>query len=156
MSNQNRYNAEEGHRSKTGKTFVRVAKSGRVYYHNPTAYKDKKAEERKKLEAEGRQLRGEYDSQRVKPLCYDEKHPAYMRYFEKKVQIRSEYPNWVWMTREECREYYKRIWDLMGEEDFKEWKWDTRTMEERTKDEWWREKDEKDRNYDGTGDEYRI
>jgi hypothetical protein len=155
MSNQNRYNADEGHKSKTGKTFVRVAKSGRVYYHNPNAYKDKRRELQKKLEEEGRELRGEYDTQRTKPLCYDENHPAYMRYYEKKLQIRNEYPNWVHMRRDEYREYFRRIWDLMQEEDYKEWKWDTRTLEEKSKDDWWREKDERDRNYNGSGEEYR-
>jgi hypothetical protein len=155
MSNQNRYNADEGHLSKTGKTIVRIAKSGRVYYHNPNAYRDKRRELQKKLEEEGRELRGEYNNQRVKPLCYDENHPAYLRYFEKKVQIRGEYPNWVYMKRDEHREYFSRIWDLMQGEDYKEWKWDTRTMEERVKDEWWREKDEKDSNYNGSGEEYR-
>jgi hypothetical protein len=155
MSNPNRYNAEEGHISRSGKTIVRTAKSGRVYYHNPNAYKDKQKELQKKLEEEGRELRGEYDTQRIKPLCYDESHPAYMRYFQKKVEIRNQYPGWKWMTRDEYREYFRRIWDLMQEEDYKEWKWDTRTMEERVKDNWWKEKDEKDRNYNGSGEEYR-
>jgi hypothetical protein len=155
MSKQQRYNQPVGHLSKSGKTIVRTAKSGRKYYHNPTAYEDKRNELQKKLEEEGKEPRGEYDNQRVKPLCSDKKSPVYMRYFEKKLKIRRQYPNWVNMSREQHRQYFSRIWDLMQEEDYKEWNWERRTCREREKDNWWMEKNEKDSNYDGSGEEYR-
>lgn len=150
-----RYQSQEGSRSRTGKTIVRIAKSGRKYYHNPTKYKERKAELNKKLEEEGALLRGEYDNQRINPLCQDKDSEAYMRYFELKSKIREDYPTWVRMSREQHREYFGRVLELMEGDDYKEWKWETRTFREREKDEWWEEKNEKDKYYDGHGEEYR-
>jgi hypothetical protein len=154
MNNKQRYLKDDGQLSRSGKTIVRTSKSGRKYYHNPTKYKEIKEELNKKLTEEGKILRGEYDNQRVKPLCTDKKSPAYMRYFETKSKIRGEYPTWVRMSREQHREYFSRVLELMQGEDYKEWRWESRTFREREKDEWWEEKNEKDKRYNGHSDEY--
>jgi hypothetical protein len=155
MNKGQRYNKEEGHRSKTGRTIVRVTKDGRKYYHNPNKYYERKAkidEERKK---EGLPPITGKDFTRSKPYCYDPKSPSYMRFWKKKEEIRNEYPKWVHMNREQCREYYSRVWDLIqNDADYQQWKWETRTMADKEDDEWWEEKKRKDQNYDGHGDEY--
>jgi len=150
-----RYQSQEGSRSRSGKTIVRIAKSGRKYYHNPTKYRETKEELNKKLEEEGKELRGEYDNQRIKPICTDKDSQAYMRYFQLKSKIRGDYPTWVRMSREQYREYFSRVLDLMQGDDYKEWRLENRTFREREKDEWWKEKNEKDKDYDGHGEDYR-
>jgi hypothetical protein len=159
MSNEQRYYKEAGEVSKTGKTYVRVSKSGRKYYHNPTRYKEIKEEKIQKILAEGGNPPArayEHKNQRSKSICYDPDSESYMRYFEKKVELRKEYPSWVHMKRDEYREYFKRLWDLiLFDEDFQHWlKVDSKTIEEKRTDEWWEEKKRKDADYDGRGDEY--
>jgi len=44
---------------------------------------------------------------------------------------------------------------MMHGEDFQQWlKVDSKTLAERQEDQWWEERKEKDKNYDGRGDEY--
>lgn len=159
MSKQQRYYREDGEVSKTGRTIVRTSKSGRKYYHNPTKYKEiKEAKERKILEEGGEPARAQYEhsNQRSKPICQDKDSEAYMRYYEKKLEIRNEYPNWVHMKRAQYREYFNRLWDLMMHgEDFQHWfRVDSKTQKERDEDEWWVERKKKDEDYNGRGDEY--
>ena len=137
------------------KTELRVSRSGRKYWWNPGHYQKRIKKENEKREREGMKLLGQSDGVRTKPYCYDKDSPSYMKYYEKKVNIRNEYPKWVHMNREQCREYYARVWDLMNyDEDYRQWKWESRTLAERTEDEWWEEKKRKDEEYDGHNDEY--
>jgi len=157
MSKQQRYYREDGEVSKSGKTIVRTSKSGRKYYHNPTKYRERKEEEQRKImEKGGEPTRKPYEhtKQRSTPICSDPKSEAYMRYYEKKKEIRSEYPNWVHMKRDQYREYYKRIWNLiLFDEDFQQWfRVDSKTLAEKEEDQWWEERKRKDENYDGRGD----
>lgn len=159
MSNQQRYFAEEGHRSKSGKTVVRISKGGRKYYHNPTQYREKKEEKIQKIREEGGDVSSygyEHINQRVKSIAYDEKSDAYMRYFHKKEEIRNRYPKWVFMSRDQHKEYFSKIWELITYgEDFQQWlRVDAKTQAERQEDEWWEERKRKDLDYDGRGDEY--
>jgi hypothetical protein len=156
MNKGQRYFAEEGHRSKSGKTVVRISKGGRKYYHNPTQYREKKEEKLKELGITESVGRHEYPNQRLKSIAYDEKSDAYMRYFEKKVKIRNQYPKWVFMSRDQHREYFSKIWDLLlNDSDWNEWlRVDSKTQAEIQEDEWWEERKRKDLNYDGRGDEY--
>jgi hypothetical protein len=159
MNKGQRYFAEEGHRSKSGKTVVRISKGGRKYYHNPTKYREIKEEKIQKIIEEGGEAPSngyEHINQRTKSICYDEKSPAYMRYYYKKEEIRNGYPKWVFMSREQHRDYFTKIWDLMMYgEDFQQWlRVDSKTLEEKRSDEWWEERKRKDLDYDGRGDEY--
>jgi hypothetical protein len=156
MSNQQRYNKEDGEVSKSGRTIVRTSKSGRKYYHNPNSYAELKRKKRELAKKEGKEIRGEYDKQRSSIYCADKNNEAYMRYFQKKSEIRHEYPNWVHMYKEEWREYFKRVLNLMEtDEDYLQYKLETKTLAEKEEDIWWEEKNEKDKNYNGSGEEYR-
>jgi hypothetical protein len=155
-SKDRHHHKEVGHVSASGKSVVRMSKSGRKYYHNPNKYIPKTARTVRPLEERGKWLNRKDDiSSRSKPYCYDKKSEYYMRYWDRKNEIRQEYPKWVHMSREECREYYGRVWDLMqNDEDYKKWKWETRTLIERNKDQWWEEQKEREDEYDGRNDEY--
>ena len=156
MSKGQRYNVDEGHVSKTGKTIVRITKDGRKYYYNPNTYHDRKKKINEERVKEGLEPIGKDVATRSKPYCYDPKNSAYMRYYEKKCEVRSKYPKWVHMSREQSREYYSKIWDLIhNDSDYLQWKEETKNLDERMKDLWWEEKNEKDKNYDGSGEEYR-
>lgn len=79
----------------------------------------------------------------------------YLRYVQKKKALREEYGTWVRMSREEWLEYYNRLsYMLFHDEDFlyyfKEVK---KTFEEKELDDWWANKNEKDKNYDGRSDD---
>lgn len=153
---KDRYTAEEGSRSKSGKTIVRIAKSGRKYYHNPNKYHERAVELRLKRQEQGIDVKGEYPNQRVKILCADKKSDAYMRYYEQKCTLRGEYPKWVFMSREQHLEYFNRLWQLIEGGDFQHWfKIDNKTQVEKMEDDWWERKLEKDKDYDGYGEDYR-
>jgi hypothetical protein len=82
----------------------RVAKSGRVYYTRNKAYipLDKKKD--------------------IQPFMHSTTDPHYLRYFERKTQIRSEYPYWHKMSPEQWRGYYERVYTLMQtDEDYQHW-----------------------------------
>jgi hypothetical protein len=152
---KDRYHKEEGTRSKSGKTIVRVSKSGRKYYHNPTQYKERTEELRLKREKIGVKTRGEYPNQRVNIICSDKTSDAYMRYYKQKCDIRGEYKKWVFMSREEHLEYFKKLWLLIEGKDFQHWfKVDNKTQVEKMEDDWWERKLQKEKDYDGHGDEY--
>lgn len=137
------------------KTHLRISKSGRKYWWNPDAYERRIIKENQKREREGKKLLGKSNTEKTKPYCYDKDSPTYMRYWEKKQEIRNEYPKWVHMDRDDCREYYGRVWDLIQNDvDYQQWKEESKTLEERSKDEWWEERKRKDEEYDGRGDEY--
>lgn len=106
-------NKEEGTLSKSGRTVLRIAKNGREYWYNPDSYKlQKERLLRKKEDEEGYATR-EWVKQRVVPLCHDPKSESYMKYFERKCKIREEYPKWLSMNKEQHREYFRRVLDLM-------------------------------------------
>jgi hypothetical protein len=155
MRKGQRYLKEVGEVSRTGKTIIRLTKDGRKYYHNPNKYYERKTKINEEREKEGLPPITGKDFTRSKPYCYDPKSESYMRYYQKKEEIRNDYPKWVHMSREQCIEYYGKIWDLMNyDEDYRQWKWESRTLAERTEDEWWIEKKRKEEDYDGHGDEY--
>jgi hypothetical protein len=82
----------------------RVAKSGRVYYTRSKAYipLDKKKD--------------------IPPFMHSKTNPYYLAYFERKKEIRSQYPFWHKMTQEEWREYYNKVYTLMQtDEDYLYW-----------------------------------
>lgn len=149
------YHQDIGHVSKSGKTIIRISKTGNKYYFNPVKHAEFEKKRKDKLHEEGKDLKGKYTKQRVVPLCHNKSSLAYMRYFQQKCSIREEYPKWLHMTREEHREYINRIWELINGEDFQHFlKVDSKTLEEKTKDEWWKNKEQKDKDYDGHGDDY--
>ena len=82
----------------------RVAKSGRVYYTRNKAYVplDKKTD--------------------IKPFMHSKTDPYYLAYFQKKTEIRNQYPFWNKMSSEQWRDYYERIYRLMQtDEDYIYW-----------------------------------
>lgn len=137
------------------KTHLRISKSGRKYWWNPDAYKQRIQKENVLREKEGKKLLGEIYNVKTKSYCYDKDSESYMRYWNKKDTIRNEYPKWVYMNREQCREYYSRVWDLIQNDvDYLQWKEESKTLEERNLDTKWEERKRKDEEYDGHGDEY--
>jgi hypothetical protein len=155
-SKDRHHNKEVGHISASGKSIVRMSKSGRKYYHNPNRYIPKTARTTRSPEERGKWLNVKNDiSSRTKPYCYDPKSEFYMKYWDKKNEIRQQYPKWVHMSREQCREYYGKIFDLINyDEDYRQWKWETRTSLEINKDAWWQEQKQREEDYDGHLDEY--
>lgn len=153
MNKEERYLKEEGSKSRSGKTVLRIAKSGRKYYYNPVAYEELKLRLKEQREGVGC---GTYTKQRLVPLCKDESSEAYMRYYEQKCNLRNEYPKWLQMSREDTKSYYNRLWLLIEGNDFQHFlKEDSKTLEEKNKDSKWEEWNEKSRNYNGSGEEYR-
>lgn len=136
------------------KTELRISKNGRKYWWSPGGYKNRIEKENEKRKIEGKKLLGQSIKFNNKPYCYDEESPSYMRYWKKKEEIRNEYPTWVHMNREMCREYFSRVWDLIhNDSDYLQWKEESKTQAERLDDEWWLEKKRKEENYDGHNDE---
>jgi len=82
----------------------RVAKSGRIYYTQSKPYI---APEKKRD---------------IPPFMHSTTDPHYLAYFERKTQIRSEYPFWSKMSPEQWRGYYERIYRLMQTDaDYQHW-----------------------------------
>lgn len=135
------------------KTVIRVAKSGRKYWYNPNAYQLEKQRIAKRLCDEAEPI----SEEGAKGVVYraDKKNSAYQRYYEKKVKIRSEYPVWKEMCREHWLEYMTRIIELIyTDEDYKQYREETKTLADRLLDAWWEEKKQKEGDYDGRTDEY--
>ena len=83
----------------------RVASSGRVYYVNLDIEREKSARK-----------------QDIKPFMHSESDEHYLRYFERKQKIRSEYPFWNQMGMSQWKEYFGRIYTLMlTDEDYLYW-----------------------------------
>jgi len=82
----------------------RVAKSGRIYYTQSKPYI---APEKKRD---------------IPPFMHSTTDPHYLAYFERKTQIRSEYPFWSKMSPEQWRGYYERVYTLMQTDaDYQHW-----------------------------------
>ena len=82
----------------------RVAKSGRIYYTQSKPYipPEKKRD--------------------IPPFMHSTTDPHYLRYFQKKTEIRREYPFWSKMSPIQWRDYYERIYRLMQtDEDYQHW-----------------------------------
>jgi hypothetical protein len=82
----------------------RVAKSGRIYYTKNKAYTplDKKKD--------------------IQPFMHSRTNPYYLAYFQKKTEIRNQYPFWYKMSSVQWREYYERVYTLMQtDEDYQYW-----------------------------------
>ena len=136
------------------KTEIRIAKSGRKYWYNPDAYKLEKERTARLLGEQPTQLIT-YDGARTIVYCYDSKNESYMRYYDKKCKIRSEYPVWKQMSREQWLEYMSRILTLIyTDEDYLQYKVETKTFEEKALDTKWEEMREKEKDYNGRNDEY--
>jgi len=139
-------------KSKSGKTILKVSKSGKRYWFNEEAYLQRKAKLRENTIA-----RGDYKPSQI-PKPRAPKSESYMRYFERKLQIKSEYVSWKEMTREESKECISRIYDLLiNDPDFTHYiKIECKTFEQKADDEYWENKNKKDEDYDGRWDEYHI
>jgi len=82
----------------------RVAKSGRIYYTQSKPYI---APEKKRD---------------IPPFMHSTTDPYYLAYFQKKTEIRREYPFWHKMSPEQWRDYYERIYRLMQTDaDYQYW-----------------------------------
>jgi len=82
----------------------RVAKSGRIYYTQSKPYipPEKKRD--------------------IPPFMHSTTDPYYLAYFQKKTEIRREYPFWHKMSPEQWRDYYERIYRLMQTDaDYQYW-----------------------------------
>lgn len=148
----NKYQHEVGHVSRSGKTTLIESKNGTKYYIKTNQLKKVKRDPSQK----GLWLNRSGDiKSRVKPICSDEYSESYMRYWERKNEIRQEYPTWVHMKREQWQEYFSRIWVLMEtDSDYLQWKEESKTLEERKEDQRWIERLESEKNYNGSSDDY--
>ena len=136
------------------KTVLRISKSGRKYWFNPNAYELEKIRIAKRLGEEPKPL-VTYDGARTIVYRADKKNEAYGRYYEKKLKIRSEYPEWKQMCRKDWLAYMTRILELIyTDEDYQIYKEETKTIHDRLLDARWQELKEKEKNYDGRSDEY--
>jgi hypothetical protein len=136
------------------KTIPRIAKSGRKYYWNPNSYADKL--EKSRIEKKSPKAGIPYvpNPSRIK---YESKTDEYyLRYVERKLELRKKYDKWVFMTREEWREYYRDMITLLHEDpDFNHYvkeinitlvdKYEIKQMQKKF-----------NKPYDGTGDDYRL
>jgi hypothetical protein len=118
----------------------RTSKSGKVYYYDESKYKKKSRPS----------LRD------TRPLQQSKTDEYYLRYFERKMEIRSEYPTWNEMSSDQWRNYFQRIYELtMIDEDYKHWMWViNQTDQDKLKEEKWERAEEKRKNYNGSTDEY--
>ena len=83
----------------------RVASSGRVYYVNLDIARKKSTRKND-----------------IPPFMHSKSDEHYLRYFERKQKIRSEYPFWNQMTMSQWKEYFGRIYTLMlTDEDYLYW-----------------------------------
>ena len=83
----------------------RVASSGRVYYVNLDIARKKSTRKND-----------------IPPFMQSKSDEHYLRYFERKRKIRSEYPFWNQMTMSQWKEYFGRIYTLMlTDEDYQYW-----------------------------------
>lgn len=149
------YKAEVGDVSKSGRTVLRITKDGRKYWFNPDSYKlQKERLLRKRADEDGYATR-EWIKQRVVPLCHAPKSESYMKYFQRKSEIRSEYPKWLSMNKEQHREYFRRVLDLMQTD--KDLRYYLEVECETIQEKWKREKLERENeaDYDGHGEEYK-
>ena len=127
------------------KTVRRVAKSGRTYYYSPKKIKNP-------AELTDRYYK---EDEEVKVYIFDKNNPNYLKYVEKKIALKRQYPRPKWITREELLDYYKRVLELIyTDEDYKRYKEETKTMTELEDDRWWEEKKQKEKEYNGRNDEY--
>lgn len=127
------------------KTVIRIAKSGRKYYYSPKKIKNP-------AELTDRYYK---EDEEVKVYIFDKNNPHYLKYVEKKIALKRQYPRPKWITREELLDYYKRVLELIyTDEDYKRYKEETKTMTELEDDRWWEEKKQKEKEYNGRNDEY--
>lgn len=137
------------------KTELRISKSGKRYWINPELYYARLQKEKDDRIERGQRVRGYYNQNRLTPYCHDNGHPTYMKYWEKKKEIRDKYPDWKSMSREEWLEYYTQVINLIyTDTDYLQYREETKTLAEREDDKWWEEKKLKEGEYDGTNDDY--
>ena len=136
------------------KTEIRVSKSGRKYWYNPDAYKLEK-ERTARLLGEQPVPLITYDGARTIVYCHDRKSDAYMRYYDKKCLLRSQYPGWKQMSREQWLEYMSKIITMLyTDEDYHQYVVENKTAFEQLMDDRWEELKQKEQDYDGRQDEY--
>lgn len=130
------------------KSIKRVAKSGRVYFYPANRLNNLK----NPYEVTERYYK---DDEEIKVKLQDKTNEAYLRYVEKKIALKREYPRPKYMERSEWLEYYQRMIHLIYNDlDFQQWREETKTIAEKEDDIWWEEKKQKERDYDGRMDEY--
>lgn len=139
------------------KTELRISKNGTKYFINPEKYYARLQKEKDDRIERGQRVRGYYNINRLTPYCHDNNSPSYMRYWEKKKEIREKYPDWKGMKRQEWLEYYTEIINLIyTDTDYLQYREESKTLAERDEDKWWEEKKLKEGEYDGTNDDYHL
>lgn len=143
---------------------LRTTSKGKTYWYYPESaerlaekYRQQRAELKKthKLSKESNQWNSiETTANVIKLDSKTDEH--YLRYVQKKKELREEYKTWTRMNRNEWLEYYKRLGDLMfNDEDFQHYfKESKKLFEEKILDEWWEKQKQKEEDYDGRSDEY--
>ena len=117
-------------------TEKRTAKSGRTYWVNLS-----------------KRTRG--DGARTIPFCADKNSEAYMRYYNKKLELRNQYPMWTRMKQPEWKEYMNRIMTMMiSDVDFLKYEREYNSLVEDALDKKWKKIRLKESEYDGRNDEY--
>lgn len=152
--NNKSYKPDVGDLSKSGRTILKVSKDGRKYWYNPDSYRLQKERLLRKREEEEGYATREWIKSRVVPLCHAPKSESYMKYFERKSEIRNEYPKWLSMNQKQHREYFRRVLDLIQTDpDLKHYlEVECETIQDRWKRERLERKKEED--YDGHTDDY--
>ena len=140
---------EEGDR----KTIPRISKSGRKYWWNPNAYADKLEKSRVEKKSPKAGIPYVPNPSRIKYESKTDEH--YLRYVERKLELRKKYDKWINLSREEWLQYYNDMITLLHtDEDFNHYvkeinitlveKYDIQQMKKKF-----------NKPYDGTGDDYR-
>lgn len=99
------------------KTIPRISKTGRKYWFNPTAYEDMLEKKRLNKSSSSTKTPKEPTPSGIK--YHSKTDEYYLRYVEKKLELRNKYDKWVRMDREEWLEYYNDMITLLHtDEDF--------------------------------------
>lgn len=140
---------KDAQRSKSGKTILRIAKSGRQYWYNPV-----KAEAEKERVRELRNTGKVYNQPRL-PKPYAPKSESYMKYFERKLKIAEQFPDTQTRTLEEHKQYINQLLELiLTDKDLRYYlEVESETEQQRLKRERFERK--RDEDYDGMNAEYR-
>ena len=136
------------------KTIPRISKSGRKYWFNPNAYEEKLAQNRLERKSSTTKTPKEPNPSRIK---YESKTDEYyLRYVERKLEIRNKYEKWVFMSREQWKAYYREMMELLHtDEDFNHYAKEINiTLVE--KEEIKKMKKNISKKYNSSGEDYRL
>lgn len=146
----------------TDKKVLRTTKKGTTYWYYPEVAERARLKriervEERKIGHISHNQSGEWNTipTSVNVIKLDStKDEHYLRYAERKKELREEYGRWSRMKRNQWLEYYRRLTDLLfHDEDFQHYvKVSLKRLGEKELDEKYEKMKQKDAEYDGSGD----